>query len=850
MMHQDSILKFLLVGPVVFFLPGAALIMYIRDRYEANLLAVEIIILSLCSSLIISSLAGLVMAELSFYSLTNLAAFLLALTAALAAAWLLRRRGMRPHRAAAFEVKWFQLGIIALAVLAGFLFVGRWEAILTERDVSPYLVEGANIADHGKIFLQNDTLASLTPAEAAMLYGARGARSAQEYISGYLIRDQKSGTVATRYFPLYSVLIGVGLKLFGLRGTLTVVNPYIAFLAVLAVALALRRLLGGATALLAGLILALSPLALWFARYPISEMFTMMLVFFGIFALLLYYPRGNGYWGLLAALAFGLSFTARYELYPLLIPLAVIMIVFMIRSSRRKEPLSYFLWFFIPLGLLLGHAILSQMHFAGDYFSELSADLVPAFGHSAVGKLALAALPIVAVVCIALLFKPVRTAARRFLAPVGRRWRYLLAAALLAVFFYGYLVRPNMNDVLLDKTLFRMSWYFTHVGLLLFAVGLGIFVVRGLKLRTLSLFLICGFFSLLLFYRPACNPLHFWYIRRYMPVVVPFMGGLMAYAAVKAPTLFRDRQVRKVIGGMGMAAVAVVLVFSGLYTAKIYPIVQYDGALKSINELNARIGGSDTGAIFYGKWSFVYYTDLMRYLAGVDAVPLVGANGDPHVFDAIYAKMKARNKKVYLVGSGNLLPHAVGDLVLQPVDSVLVSLKVLLPQYYVRPGQVVDFGFPLYIYELKDRGAIGSFSVRIGGADSIAVKSGFYDPEANGGRWTQGAATFQLPNLAGSGRLALTMGVALGSRPLGAGQAVPMIVYAQGKQIAEVSLRSADYTPVTVEFDRGALPDPNAKNIDFRIEVPTWTPPATAGKPVDSRSLGVAINNLSIKPVR
>ena len=113
-------------------------------------------------------------------------------------------------------------------MLAGFLFVGRWEAILTERDVSPYLVEGANIADHGKIFLQNDTLASLTPAEAAMLYGARGARSAQEYISGYLIRDQKSGTVATRYFPLYSVLIAVGLKLFGLRGTLTVVNPYIA----------------------------------------------------------------------------------------------------------------------------------------------------------------------------------------------------------------------------------------------------------------------------------------------------------------------------------------------------------------------------------------------------------------------------------------------------------------------------------------------------------------------------------------------------------------------------------------------------------------------------------------------
>jgi 4-amino-4-deoxy-L-arabinose transferase-like glycosyltransferase len=94
-----------------------------------------------------------------------------------------------------------------------------------------------------------------------------------------------------------------------------------------------------------------------------------MLVFLGIFALLLYYPRGNGYWGMVAALAFGLSFTTRYELYPLLIPLAAIMIVFMVRSRRRKEPLSYFLWFFVPLGLLLVHAIFTQIYFAGDYFS-------------------------------------------------------------------------------------------------------------------------------------------------------------------------------------------------------------------------------------------------------------------------------------------------------------------------------------------------------------------------------------------------------------------------------------------------------------------------------------------------
>jgi hypothetical protein len=289
-------------------------------------------------------------------------------------------------------------------------------------------------------------------------------------------------------------------------------------------------------------------------------------------------------------------------------------------------------------------------------------------------------------------------------------------------------------------------------------------------------------------------------------------------------------------------------VFSSIYTAKIYPVVQYDGALKSINDINALIGGGDTGAIFYGKWGFVYYTDIMRYMMGVDAVPLVGDRSDPKLFDSVYRNMKSRDRKVFLVGSGELIPHATSDLVLQPVDSVIVSLKVLLPQYDVRPGEVVPFGFPLYVYELKDRGSSDSYSVDVGGADSIAVRSGFYEPEVTKARWTAGTATFVLPNLGQQDRLALTMDVALGSRPLEPGQAVPMKVYAGGRLIGEVALTSSDFKDYTFEFARGALPDPNAKNIEFRVEVPPWTPVAMPGKPADTRSLGMVIDQLTLQP--
>src|SRR5674536_250976 len=220
-----------------------------------------------------------------------------------------------------------------------------------------------------------------------------------------------------------------------------------------------------------------------------------------------------------------------------------------------------------------------------------------------------------------------------------------------------------------------------------------------------------------------------------------------------------------------------------------------------------------------------------------------------YIFFFFFFKQKTAYEMLRsLVGSGDLIPHATSNLVLQPVDSVIVSMKVLLPQYDVRPGEVVDFGFPLYVYELKDRGSTDTFSVHIVGADTIAVQSGFYAPEVSKARWTAGSAAFHLPDLGGQDRLALTMDIALGSRPLNPGEVVPMKVYAGGSLVGEVALDSADFKAYTVEFDRSALPQGKARNIEFRIEVPTWTPAAVAGKPADTRLLGVTMDGVTLKP--
>lgn len=849
-MTHVSIWKFLIIGPVVFFLPGAALIMYIRDRYEANLLAVEVLVLSLCSSLLLAAGFGLVMAELKIYSLTRLCAVLLALTVALLAALVIKRRGMRPHGAAMFSSPLFQLALVAIALTSGFLFIGRWEAILTERDVSPYLVEGINIAQHGEIFLKNSTLARLTPAEASILYGPGTLHGEREYVSGFLVKDQKTGTIETRYFPMYSVLLAIGLKLFGLRGALTVFNPYISLLAVLAVVLALKRLLGPGTAVLSGILLAVSPLSVWFARYPISEMFAMMVTFFGIFALLLYYPRGNGYWGALAALAFGIGITTRFELYPLLVPLAVIMAVFIARSIYRKEPVAYLLWFIVPFGLLLGHSLYSHIHFNSEYFFELTRNLVPQFGRTGMAKLALGGVVVAAAGSASLTIRPVRTLAFKWYSKAVAYWRPIAAAAVAVIFYYLYLVRPLMVPGRLEKTLFRMSWYFTHVGLALAAIGLVVFVLKSLNLRTMSFFLICGFFAGLLFYKPACNPLHVWYIRRFIPAAIPFMIAMIAYAVVKGPGIFRSGKLRQFLRGAGAVAFAVVIVFACMYTAKLYPVIQYDGALKSIGELDALLGNDGNGAIFYGKYAFVYYTDLMRYAMGTDAVPLTRDKGDPKLLESIYSKMKADGKKVFLVGSTPSLPRAASTLIATPVGFMTVRLDVLNQEYEKRPEKTTPFSFPLYIYEVKDRSSVKDYDVRIGEADSMTILSGFYFPEVSKIRWTAGRATFRLPNIEGSGRQRLTMEIALGARPIQPGQTIPMRVYAQGKQIGTIDLDSPEFKSYSLDFDAGALADPQTIYNEYRLDVPAWVPGVRPGMPRDDRPLGVCIRRISVAPAR
>lgn len=851
-LQQVVVWKLLVLLPILLFLPGFAVILYVRDRYQANLMLSEFIGLSLAFSLVIGSLVGLVLAEFSRYTLTRLCAVLILLSFLVLFAWYLKKKGT-PPRSRGQSVWWFTLGLLIIIAVASVLFIGRFEAILTERDVSPYVVEGVNIADHGRIFLKNETMSKLSATEGNLLYGSRQRQGKGEYVSGYRIQNQKTGEVSTRYLPYYSVLIAVSYRLLGLKGTLTFFNPYLAVLALLFIVLTARRLFDDKTALASGLVLAISSLMVWFARYPTPEIFTQFLVFLGIYCLCLYYPRGNGWWGMLAALAFGATIAARLDLYAILAPLAAFVLFCLIVTFIKKERPFYMLWFVLPLVPLIANAYYSQRRFNGSYFSEIGT-VMP--GYFRLGLKLL--LPVLALtIILAFIFFASSTARRLLAASVGyvkSYWRPALAIILLLICMFGYLVRPHLptgkfsraGQIIpsnAEKALYRMSWYFTHLGLILFILGLVLFVLYALNVQTMALFLIGGFFSLLFFYNPACNPLHFWFLRRFIPATIPFMAIMIAYAVVKVPRIFPFRTV-KIVSVVSLLAL---VLLCGMYTAKIYPVVQYEGALNAVESLAGRFPDQKSVIIFYGTYARTYFPDLLRYIYSKDTLPLNVERGDPEVFKGLVRKFNAEGKKVYLVGSSDGVPPITQGLFLKPIDSQTVAFKVLKQEYDRRPSKVVPFQFPLYIYEIQDIGKIDIVSIDVGKADTFCVKEGFHAPEGTATdkhRWTSGTASFTLPNLQTSNRLTLGISASLGSRPTK--NPVPVKVFAQDREIATLYFESSQYSMKKITFDKSILPDGNAKNLAFKIEVSTWTP-SEIMKSSDKRPLGVAVNQLTIE---
>ncbi|HEX2909643.1 MAG TPA: hypothetical protein VH186_02470 [Chloroflexia bacterium] len=546
---------------------------------------------------------ALVLAEIGIFS-AWLTLLILALWSLLALGWLWQRgcRGAwwreqftwRPRFDRTYLDGWL---LAALMLFTTVLFyLAPHQTLAGSQDSGVYFITGANIARTGAINIDDpllkmigdtskDPTFSAKPGDVIPQFVPGIAKQEDRYafakllrLPGFYVRDNYdglfNGTVVPQFFHLYPAFLAVGYGFDGLSGE-TLVTPLLGILAVFAVYLTAWRLFPGRRerwiALLAGLLLSLNSVQVWFSRQSLWEMLGMLLLFTGIYAFVLMLrpvPVGLteagdadeatveqakdksaailGAFG--AGVAFGLICLAHAQ-FPFLIWPLIPYFVWM-RLTRRWGAAQW--WLLITFGLLLFHAaihirLFSIAYFEGIYHNKLRDYL--AILHFIIP-------PAAAGFILLVIIDAMPNRVRAFEGWVKRRWKYLswgLAGLTLLYLVYNYFIR--VYDISTDgqgnypprfwslssyigapttegpeRSLVRLGWYFSPLGMLLVFLGLTWLLARRLNART-------GFFLVLLAGMTAIfldtnytQELYIYSLRRYVVATVPAFTIVIAYA--------------------------------------------------------------------------------------------------------------------------------------------------------------------------------------------------------------------------------------------------------------------------------------------------------------------------------
>lgn len=471
----------------------------------------------------------------------------------------------------------FLWGLVAL-----FLFARPHEMVYGAADAGVYVNLSAHIAQTGSLLIEDEILGGLDPAlYPAFLRTMTNAGERVYFWSSGLIVPDESGRILPPFYHLFPVWQAVAYAVLGVGGALLMTGFWM-WWASTAVYLTLRRLLPEEQWWLAyaGLIgLTLCALQVWFARYPTTEALTQFLFWAGLWVFIVWGETDyeDGRLGLLAGLAWGMTFLVRIDTFFVGAIPAVLLLSLL--SQRRLG--GRHLPFFAPLILLPLHSLLHAALFTPYYLRSVFGYVFLVAGQYALPLVVLAAVGVGILVVVwgqgaawlarlAWLERPLKTTA---------------VVLTLLFFLYNWFLRPLWGEPVIyvnpwdnitveqwnHENLRRLGWYLSPLGIGLAGLGIGRLVWR-LERKTWALLLLGSLFTLLYVWNIRSNGVQVYAMRRYVPVVVPFLvTTAVFFLSWLASSAQRWRQ------GMAVALTAVWLVGIGLSARGFVSQVDYVG---------------------------------------------------------------------------------------------------------------------------------------------------------------------------------------------------------------------------------------------------------------------------------
>jgi hypothetical protein len=834
-----------LAGTVLLLVPGLALLALLGARDRDALQWDEQVFLAVVTSVMASAWVALLLAEAGRFAMIRAALLLLA--ASLVALALGRRRAAWPLRLPRRAGE----AIPALSILAiAFALHARpTEYLLGGRDPGTYIASMGLIARSGGIAYLDPAVLSIPPEAVELFYrNPQAPDFSWGRFMGFPLERPETGRVLPEFFHLFPAFGAYLFQAMGVKGALAT-PPLFGILGTLAAFLALRRLFGPAPALLAALLLAVNEVQVWFARCPVSEGVSQLLIFTAFLAIALWEERGSAALGALAGVALGLSLLVRIDSVLLLLPIGLYLLV---RRAHGELSWRSALPLLLPIALLGGHAALHATIWARKYIVSIASRPYwqqPAGVWVALGLLALAALSAAGHFGPRLL---------RVLEAHGAALRTGLTAAVILLALYAYFLRPALSAWagadgnhealrLADpgwlralgfhklaahdaQAFYRLGWFLTPVGLWLAVLGL-LLAIRDFRARYLFPLATLAAFAGFYLYKIRIYNDYYFAMRRFVPVILPLALGLAALALQRLAARGGPR--RALAGTLALALLAA-------YLHAGWPLRRYTdwkNAVRFVEDVARRFSPRDI--VIFEQVQSIHLLSLPLWAVhGVNILELARFNPDPDRLRQLVEAWRGRYDNIYFVHTYRT--DLCGLFLQRVVDYSFGSFE--WERAYGRRPEKPEFRalhFTVSRVVPPEQLQVPPLdSVDIGGSDDFQV-SGFFAKEGGGEhtfRWTGSCASVYLPGARPGATLRVA--VSRGARPDAARVSASLSGVELGGFVAE-----PDWSEHAL-----ALPEPlPAGPPVLRLDVKAFRPANALPDSADMRDLGVMLDSIRIE---